>query len=348
MGSLFWMATVWVDVLGFGHAPPRLLIHKPVESINLNLQGQLLDFTHNHGHDRRIWSPALGQCRDLYVYLPPGYCPNKKYPITIFLHGAAQDEQFFVQSQLHEFDRAMANGLLPPGIIAIPDGSMTGKASVVKPATFWCNSRAGCFEDYVMVDVWNFLVENFPIRPEREAHALVGVSMGGSATFALAIKHRERFKIAIGFMPLLNLRYGDCRGRYKTPFDPCCYALRDKIPGYESLGRRHLATLRFGELFGPLYGKGDDLVAGMSSINPLELMENLNLKPGELDLYIAYGGKDEFNVAAQVESFLCFSRQRGLDITVDYDPKGKHDLSTGMRQLPAAMRWVSDKVPLPK
>ncbi len=36
----------------------------------------------------------------------------------------------------------------------------------------------------------------------------------------------------------------------------------------------------------------------------MEVMEGTDLKPGELDLYIAYGGKDEFNIMAQVESFL--------------------------------------------
>ena len=34
-----------------------------------------------------------------------------------------------------------------------------------------------------MTDVWNFLTTSFPILPEREAHALVGPSMGGSAAF---------------------------------------------------------------------------------------------------------------------------------------------------------------------
>jgi len=63
-----------------------------LERINCRLHGQIVDFTHNHGADRRIWSAALCQKRDLYVYLPPNYDPQKKYPLAVFLHGAVQDE----------------------------------------------------------------------------------------------------------------------------------------------------------------------------------------------------------------------------------------------------------------
>src|SRR5205823_6121015 len=82
-----------------------------------------------------------------------------------------------------------------------PDGSMHGRATLYHTATFWASSQAGAFEDYLMVDVWNFLMSSFPIRPEREAHALLGASMGGSAAVAQAIKHRDKIKTVIAFMP---------------------------------------------------------------------------------------------------------------------------------------------------
>jgi S-formylglutathione hydrolase FrmB len=335
----------WMDGIGLGQAPCILPRPLQVEKLNCRLQGQLLDFTHNHGHDRRIWSAALGQRRDLYVYLPPGFDPRKKYPLSIFLHGAGQDEHFFLQTQVERFDKAIAAGLIPPVIVAAPDGSMTGRASVFKLATFWANSRAGNFEDYLMEDVWQFLMHNFPILPDRDAHALVGASMGGSAAFALAIKHRDRIKVALGFHPLLNLRYVDCHGHYRTKFDEECWDLRSQFHGCEALGRRRFFTLRFRDLFTPMFGHGDEALAGMSRINPLELMEQTNLRDGELDLYVAYGGKDEFNVAAQVESFLSRAKERGVTVTVDYHPDGKHDLATGRRMMPQAMKWIAQRVP---
>jgi S-formylglutathione hydrolase FrmB len=344
MAPFWWMVALWVDGIGLGQAPSALLGRGHLDRVNACLYGHVVDFTHNHGVDRRIWSPALGRRRDLYVYVPPGYDPARRYPLAIFLHGAAQDEQFFLQAQVEQFDRAIHDGLLPPVILAAPDGSIHGRPTLRDPASFWANSRAGDFEDYLMTDVWKFLMENFPIRQEREAHALVGASAGGSAAFALAIKHRERVKVAMGFMPLLNLRYVDCHGHYRRPFDPDCFAMRERMHCLEPLGRRRMFVLRFGDLFVPLFGHGAQAVAGLSRINPLELMERCDLQPGELDLYVAYGGKDEFNVAAQVESFLYCAEQRGIDVAVDYDPNGKHDLATGTRMLHPALRWVGERV----
>lgn len=337
-----WVA-LWVEVIGFGQAPPAPFGRHQLERIQRGLHGQLLDFTHNHGADRRIWSPALGERRDVYVYLPPGYDPARKYPMTITLHGAAQDELFYIQSQVQLFDRAIANGLVPPFILVVPDGSLRGHATAIKPASFWTNSKAGAFEDYVMCDVWNFITCNFSVRPEREAHTLTGASMGGSAAFALAIKHKDRVKTAVGFAPLLNLRYVDCHGKYRTNFDPCCFGLRERMNGYEALGRRRLFTLRFDSLFGPLFGRGDEAIAGLSAINPYELMDRYDLQPGELNLYAAYGGRDEFNVGAQIESFVWRARQRGIEVTVDCDPNGGHDLSTALKLFPAAVRWTAER-----
>src|SRR5262249_52675500 len=170
--------------------------------VNKRLFGVIIDHTHNHGHDRRIWSPALCERRDLYVYLPPGFDPRLCYPLGICLHGATQDERFFLGAAVEQFDRAIMCGKLPPVILAVPDGSYHGRRSLCKPATFFANSKLGNFEDYLMGDVWNFMMCNYPILPEREAHALVGVSMGGGAAFALGMKYRDRISVAIGLHPV--------------------------------------------------------------------------------------------------------------------------------------------------
>lgn len=316
--------------------PPNL------RRINACLHGQVLDFTHNHGHDNRIWSAALCEKRDLYVLLPPCYDPRRQYPLAIYLHGAAQDEQFFLKNVAKGFDDVMASGKLPPFILAVPDGSIKGRPSFLKIASFWANTKAGNFEDFLMVDVWNFMMENFSIRPEREAHVLMGVSMGGSAAFAQAIKHRDRVKVAIGFMPALNLRWVDCHDRYWSEFDPCCWGWRTRLKPCEVIGKpKELVKIRFHNLFGPLIGYGPDAMERLSRFNPIEILDEYDLKPGELSLYAAYGGKDEFNIPAQVESFLYRAHERGLEIGVGYDPEGRHDLPSGRKLMPAALNWVA-------
>jgi S-formylglutathione hydrolase FrmB len=309
--------------------------------VNRSIHGRVVDFTNNHGKDRRIWSPALNSRRDLYVYLPPGYDPCKKYPLAIFLHGAAQDERFFLQDVVKDLDKAIRCGQLPPCIVAAPDGSMIGRPTFMHMATFFANSDAGCYEDYLMIDVWNFLMVNFPIRPEREAHALIGASMGGSAAFTQAIKHRDKIKVAIGFAPALNMRWVDCHGRYMRAFDPECWGWREKVRPFEVVGRpKGIFAIRFRNLYGAEVGCGPDAMAKLSTFNPIEVMDCYNLKPGELDLFVAYGGKDEFNITAQVESFLFRAKERGIEVAVAYDPKGKHTPASARRQFPEALRWV--------
>ena len=58
-------------------------------------------------------------------------------------------------------------------------------------------------------------------------------------------------------------------------------------------------------------------------------------------MYIAYGGRDQFNIDAQVESFLYRARQRGLTVSVGYDPSGKHDAATALKLLPGVLDWLA-------
>ena len=168
--------------------------------------------------------------------------------------------------------------------------------------------------------------------------------MGGAAAFAHAIKYKERYKVAIGFHPALNMRWVDCHERYRRPFDPCCWGWRTHLNPNESLGRTKGFALRFKHLLDPLIGRGPDAIARLSQFNPIELLDWYDIHDGELDLFIAYGGRDELNIAAQVESFLYRARQRGITVGVSYDPSGRHDLSTGMRLFPDVVNWVAPRM----
>ncbi len=314
-----------------------------LDRVNRHLHGHLVDYTHNHGCDRRIWSDALHQRRDLYVYLPPGFDPQVSYPLMIWLHGFAQDEQAFVDKVIGPLDCAMACGKLPPVIIAAPDGSLKGEPCYVTAGSFFLNSKAGCFEDFIMQDVWNFLHMNYPIRPEREAHVLAGVSMGGGAAYNLGIKYRDRVKVVVGVFPPLNTRWVDCHCRYMSNFDPCCWGWRtDFSHGFEVVGRFYgVITIRLRRVVDPLYGRGPQTTELVSRENPIELIDRLCLQPGELCMYVGYGGKDQFNIDAQVESFLYRARERGLCVSVGYDPNGKHDQPTAYRLFPGILNWLA-------
>jgi len=320
---------------------------RKLERINRRLQGTLVDYTHNHGADRRIWSEALQQKRDMYVYLPPGFDPGQRYPLVIWLHGFGQDEHSFADYVAPRIDEAILRGQLPPHIMAAPDGSFDGHPCMLTAGSFFMNSPAGRFEDYVIDDVWNFLVQNYPIRPEREAHVLAGVSMGGGSAFNLGIKYRDRFGVVVGLLPPLNTRWLDCHCRYMTKFDPCCWGWRtDFSKRNEVVGRFYgVVTIRSKRITDPLYGRRVvPTLEQVSRENPIEMLTAYNVQNGDLAMFIGYGGRDQFDIDAQVESFLYVARQRGIHIRVVYVPNGKHDMRTAFSIVPELFQWLDERL----
>ena len=315
-----------------------------LDRLNSELQGKVLDFTANHGADNRIWSEALGEKRDMYVYLPPGYDPRQAYPLIILFHGFLQDEVIglrFVQL----FDEAIVRGELPPVILAGPDGSIRGKPTLLNGGSFYVNSKAGRFEDYVMQDMWSFLHRKFCIRPEREAHVLLGGSMGGFGAFNLGIKYRDRIGVVAGLLPPLNLRYANCYGRYFSDFDPDCFMWREHFRPFMPVARFYrVIAVRERRLTIPLYGRWADNMAAVSMENPVEMLFSYDVRPGELEMFIGYVGRDEFNVTAQVDSFLYFARLRGLEVTSVFHPEGHHTVASAKSFAPDLFAWLKPRL----
>jgi hypothetical protein len=343
----------WLAVLVFlAVGQPRVGAHvvkRPfqLELLNRKLAGKVVDYTHNHDGDHRIWSEALHQKRDMYVYLPPGFDPCKRYPLAIYLHGFREDEHDFITDIVRPIDNAIATGKLPPVIIAVPDGSIHGVSCFVIAGTFFLNSKLGAFEDYLMKDVYPFVLEHYPIRPEPEAHVMLGSSMGGGAAFTKVFKYPQCFKVAAGIFPPLNLRWVSCRGRYMDNFDPLCWGWREDFDRpREIVGRFYgVITIRVRAVVYPLYGRHNpDTMAQVSENNPIEMLDTLDVKPGEFELYAAYGGKDEFNLDAQVESFLHRAHEKGIAVGVGYDPKGRHDTKTELKLLPGLLEWLAPRL----
>ena len=314
--------------------------------VNRHLKGKIIDHTANHGADRRIWSPALNQKRDLYVYLPPNFDPNCRYPLVVFMHGFGDDERLLLRLA-PKIDEEICQGKLPPVIIASPDGTFTGEPSCYQPGSFFINSRAGDYEDWVLQDMWDFVCTHYPIRPEREAHVLAGVSMGGFAAFNLGIRHRNAFGVAVGLHPPLNLRWCDINGNYFANFDPSIWSWRCKLDNPNEViakFRAGIIKIRIGQVINPLFGFGNDALLAISRQNPIELIDATGLRNGDLAMFVGYGRHDEFNVDAQVESFLYFAKCRGLAVGVAYEPEGHHDTATAQRLWPAMVEWLGPRL----
>jgi hypothetical protein len=312
-----------------------------LECVNARLAGRIVDYTDNHGEDRRLYWPTLGERRAMYVYLPPGFDPNQQYPAIIWMHGFHQDERMFPEEVAELLDHAMSSGQLPPAIVVAPDGSLA-RGRLYHPGSFFINSEAGRFEDWIIQDVWGFLVSHYPIRPEREAHVLTGASMGGFGAYNLGIKHRDQFKVVVGIFPPLNLRWIDCHGHYRSPFDPDCWDWRTNLRRREVIARFYcVLKVRLYWLTEPLFGNNPDPIAAISRENPIEMLDAYGVKPGDLCMYVGYGGKDEFNTTAQIQSFLYRAKERGLPVGVEFLPEGRHNYETAKQLFPGVVKWLA-------
>ena len=312
-----------------------------VAKVNRRLAGKVHDFTHNHGTDRRIQSKALGEKRDLYAYTPPGYDGVTPFPFMLFLHGLGQDEKIFLDI-VEGFDAAILKGESPPFVIVCPDGSVGDRPSLVHAGSFYINSKAGRFADYVAGDVWDFAHNTFALRPERDAHVIAGASMGGFGAFNSGFKQRSRYGSIVGVMPPLNMRYGDAEGHYLTHYDPANFALREIGRRNELVGRFYgVVLVRSRRITDPLVGKDrEEANRLVTQENPYEMLATYDIKPGEFNLFVGYGRKDEFNLDAQVESFLDEARRRGIAVETLVLPDGRHNIATARSMMPAVSRWM--------
>ncbi len=348
MGKLRWLALLvvwgfsWASVWAEGWRKDSADLHY----ISQNLKGRIIDYTANHGKDNRIWSRILWQRRDLYVYLPPGYQSCHRYPLMIWMHGFADDEQSFLRHIVPAIDQAICTGKMPPLIVVAPDGSISGEPKVHQNASFFLNSSTGSYEDFVLQDVWDFVVSRFPIRHEREAHILAGHSTGGLAAYHHGIKHSYAFGVVIGVNPPLNLRWTDKNGFYPANFNPYDWGWRQQAGnGREVLGRlKGMKTIRIEDWFGPLFAVGGTPLYDVSSINPVEMLNRYKICPGRLEMYAAYGGQDELNIDAQVESFLYVAKWMGLPVGVGYDRYGRHNIRTVKRFIPGLCEWLAPRL----
>jgi S-formylglutathione hydrolase FrmB len=315
-----------------------------LERLNRKLGGRVLDFTRNHGADHRVWSASLGEWRSLYAYVPPGYDGTRRFPSMLWLHGLAFDEKHFLEI-VHHFDEGIRAGLFPPTVIVAPDASIRSRFTPLKSGSFYMNTRAGNFEDYIARDIRTWMHSTFALRPEREAHLISGASMGGYGAFNLAFKHKELFGTIAGIMPGLDSQYADCHGRYFSDYDPNCIGRRTDFPRHQVVGRFYgVILVRQGRIFDPLFGRfSKPSPEFIRNNNPVEMLVIHNVQPHDYEMFIAYGTQDEFNIDAQVEHFLDVAARRGIHPVVEKIDGGRHSVTDGVKSFPAMARWLQPR-----
>ncbi len=320
--------------------------HRTAElnALRSRIAGQILDFTHHHGADRRIMSQALGRKLDVYVYLPPDYRPDVAYPLILWLHGALGDERGFLRTaQLDYLDGLIRAGCHPPVVIVCPDGSYTGEDRLTAPHSLYINGCGGRFQDMLTQDVIPFVTSQFSIRPEREAWAVAGVSGGGFGAANLGIKLQDRFGHVASISGGINLRYDTTRG-YFGKFDPATYRWAEDFRPRRAVARFVGGLIRFRQrqFMEPVFGCYCNIEAAVLRENPTDLL--FRHPPTGQNWLITYGTKDNLNFDSQGDSFVYFARRQGYDVTVFRHQGGRHFPADFAQQTRWTYGWLGKRL----
>lgn len=146
-----------------------------------------------HGRIHMNWfeSKTLGVNRKFYVYTPPDYEKSKKsYPVVYLMHGGGGYE--FIWTEMGRvnlvMDNLIADGKAKPMIIVMPYGH-TPRI----PGENYRAVRIQRFENYFLNDLIPYVEANYRIAGGRENRVMAGLSMGGSQTLNIGIKHLDKF-----------------------------------------------------------------------------------------------------------------------------------------------------------
>jgi S-formylglutathione hydrolase FrmB len=134
-----------------------------------------------------FFSTSLDTIRDLRVYLPDGYDStdiNMRYPVTYFLHGSGGNHTSY-SGIFPILDSLITNDIIKPLIVVVPDGS----SGPYLGSNYSNSALYGMFEDYIAIDVINYIDRNYNTIPSKEKRAIMGHSMGGEGSMRIALKH---------------------------------------------------------------------------------------------------------------------------------------------------------------
>ncbi|EEF62613.1 esterase [Pedosphaera parvula] len=167
-------------------------------------------------------SKALGRIRSLRVYTPPGYDKNThtKYPVLYLFHGSGDNEATWTEfGHAHLItDNLLAQGKIKPMIIVMPGGhAYTGQSAGTNTEARMKNINL--FEQDLLGDVLPMIEENYRVKSGAENRAIIGLSMGGSQSLSIGLKHPELFAWVGGMSSGIRNPMEQFEGLFKDPKD---------------------------------------------------------------------------------------------------------------------------------
>lgn len=150
-------------------------------------------------------SKSVGTTRKLLVYTPPGYSPDKRYPVLYLLHGIGGTEREWADNGAPGaiLDNLYADGKLVPMIVVMPNGR--AQANDRAEGNVYATAPAFAeFDKDLFGSVIPFVDARYPTLADRDHRALAGLSMGGGQSLDFGLAHPETFGWVGGFSSAPN------------------------------------------------------------------------------------------------------------------------------------------------
>jgi enterochelin esterase family protein len=166
-----------------------------------SLPWELNDVPHGVVHHHFYPSGVVGDCRDFYVYTPPGYDPrgSQKYPVLYLLHGFSDDASGWTAVGRANviLDNLIAQGKAKPMIVVMPLGY--GAPEIVARGfgafrdTELRDRNFSKFAVALLTEVLPRVEASYLVIPDRKSRAIAGLSMGGSESLLTGLNHLNQF-----------------------------------------------------------------------------------------------------------------------------------------------------------
>jgi enterochelin esterase-like enzyme len=156
-------------------------------------------------------SGVTGTRRKAAVYLPPGYSPQRKYPVLYLLHGLAGNHDEW-RGYVHAnaiLDNLLAQGKALPMVVVMPNGrALPDDRPPPEERKFAPEHLAG-FAKFER-DLLDFLIPaieaKYSVSGDRRDRAIAGLSMGGGQALNFGLAHLDTFAWVGGFSAAPNTR----------------------------------------------------------------------------------------------------------------------------------------------
>lgn len=141
-------------------------------------------------------STVTGTKRKAHIYLPPGYTPDRKYPVLYLLHGIGGDENewLHVAAPNTILDNLIADGKAVPMIVVLPNGrALPDDRAIGNPFTPEKVVGFAKFEGDLFGCLMPAVEATYSTLTDRDHRALAGLSMGGGQTLNFGLSHLDKF-----------------------------------------------------------------------------------------------------------------------------------------------------------